>query len=237
MRCTNCGWENSEERINCEKCNSPLSTNNRKEYSMTDIYARRTVNENMASNIGMATVRYDVKNNTCTACGYPVLSNQEECPNCGHTVEAEDRKNNLQTCPKCNHTNQKEAIYCSHCGFELQKKEKLQKDYGRKTITPWEIQQPATSCTLTMIPNVNENIQTQALSFSGDEIILNRANTESGNMTITSKEQAVLIYEDKKWYIEDRSEHKTTFIHIAERVELKSGDMIVLGNRRFEFGE
>lgn len=25
MRCTNCGWENSGDRSNCEKCNSPLS--------------------------------------------------------------------------------------------------------------------------------------------------------------------------------------------------------------------
>ena len=24
MRCTNCGWDNPDENVRCEKCNSPL---------------------------------------------------------------------------------------------------------------------------------------------------------------------------------------------------------------------
>ena len=46
MRCTNCGWENSGDRSNCEKCNSPLSNYAMREHAVTDVYARRTVNEN-----------------------------------------------------------------------------------------------------------------------------------------------------------------------------------------------
>jgi len=86
-----------------------------------------------------------------------------------------------------------------------------------------------------MIPNANEEAVTSPLVFSGEEIILNRDNTDEGNMTITSKEQAVLTYENKKWYLQDRSEQKTTFV--TEKIELKPGDIIVLGNRRFEFDE
>ena len=56
-------------------------------------------------------------------------------------------------------------------------------------------------------------------------------------MTITSKEQAALTYENKKWYLQDRSEQKTTFVYTTEKIELKPGDIIVLGNRRFEFDE
>lgn len=47
MRCTNCGWENSGDRSNCEKCNSPLSNYAMREHAVTDVYARRTVNENI----------------------------------------------------------------------------------------------------------------------------------------------------------------------------------------------
>ena len=94
---------------------------------------------------------------------------------------------------------------------------------------------PANYCRLKAIPNDKETIQQGTLTFAGDVIVLNRGNTESENLTITSKEQAVLICEAGKWYIQDRSEHKTTFIHTSERVELQSGDVIMLGNRRFEF--
>lgn len=47
MRCTNCGWENSGDRSNCEKCNSPLSNYAMREHAVTDVYARRTVNESI----------------------------------------------------------------------------------------------------------------------------------------------------------------------------------------------
>lgn len=68
-----------------------------------------------------------------------------------------------------------------------------------------------------MIPNTNEEAVTSPLVFSGEEIILNRDNTDEGNMTITSKEQAVLTYENKKWYLQDRSEQKTTFVYTTEK--------------------
>ena len=99
------------------------------------------------------------------------------------------------------------------------------------------MQAPVCSCRLSMIPNTNEETPASPLVFSGEEIILNRDNTDEGNMTITSKEQAILTYENKKWYLQDRSEQKTTFVYTTEKIELKPGDIIVLGNRRFEFDE
>lgn len=56
MRCTNCGWENSGDRSNCEKCNSPLSNYAMREHAVTDVYARRTVNESIGLNVGRHTV-------------------------------------------------------------------------------------------------------------------------------------------------------------------------------------
>ena len=93
------------------------------------------------------------------------------------------------------------------------------------------------ACRLSLIRIVNAEAVTSPLVFSGEEIILNRDKTDEGNMTITSKEQAVLTYENKKWYLQDRSEQKTTFVYTTEKIELKPGDIIVLGNRRFEFDE
>lgn len=208
---------------------------------MTDVYARRTVNESVGVNIGRPTVYEQAEGEACPECGYPVRPDMAECPNCGHNGRvADDAASRSLNCPKCNHENRQDAFYCSHCGYELQRKEperQVRPDYGRKTITPWEMQKPMCSCRLTMIPNHNEEITTSPLSFSGEEILLNRSNTDADNLTITSKEQAVLTYENNKWYIQDKSEQRTTFVYTTEKIELKPGDIIVLGNRRFEFGE
>lgn len=241
MRCNNCGWENSGDRSYCEKCNSPLSNYAVREHAVTDVYVRRTVNESAGMNVGRPTVYEQGEGETCPECGYPMLPDMAECPNCGHSTSGQESSDSSSlNCPKCNHENRKDAFYCSHCGYELQKKEPakpVRPDYGRKTITPWEMQAPVCSCRLSMIPNNNEEVPAAPLSFSGEEILLNRSNTDADNMTITSKEQAVLTYENKKWYIQDRSEQKTTFVYTTEKIELKPGDIIVLGNRRFEFSE
>lgn len=212
-----------------------------REHAVTDVYARRTVNESIGINVGRPTVCEQGESENCPECGYPLLPGMSECPNCSHPRQASAEAGfRPQNCPKCNHENRRDAFYCSHCGFELQTKEPASQPrsgYGRKTITPWEMQAPVCSCRLSMIPNTNEETPASPLVFSGEEIILNRDNTDEGNMTITSKEQAILTYENKKWYLQDRSEQKTTFVYTTEKIELKPGDIIVLGNRRFEFDE
>ena len=242
MRCTNCGWENPADRSTCEKCNAPLSNYAMREHAVTDVYSRRTVNENVGVRVGRETVREEFGDSNCPKCGYPLLPDMRECPNCGYSaqpVAATDSA--VQLCPKCNHENRKDAFYCSHCGYELQKRgavRSVPSGYGRKTITPWEIQEPEPTCRLSMIPNPHEEgFSPVTLEFSGESVVLNRSNTDEENMTITSKEQAVLIYENKKWYIQDKSEQKTTFVYTSDKIELKPGDVIVLGNRRFEFSE
>ncbi len=42
--------------------------------------------------------------------------------------------------------------------------------------------------------------------------------------------------ENGKWYIKDASPLKTTYVCAKEKIELAPGDIIILGNRRFEFG-
>lgn len=69
----NCGWENSGDRSNCEKCNSPLSNYAMREHAVTDVYARRTVNENIGVNVGRPTVCEQGESENCPQCGYPLL--------------------------------------------------------------------------------------------------------------------------------------------------------------------
>jgi hypothetical protein len=103
--------------------------------------------------------------------------------------------------------------------------------FGRQTVRP----NKRNHCSLKLIPEEKEKISSVELSFSGEEIVLNRSNTEPDNPTITSKEQAVLTCEGKEWYIRDRSQLKTTYVQASDKIKLNAGDIIVLGDRRFQF--
>lgn len=76
---------------------------------------------------------------------------------------------------------------------------------------------------------------TDKKDFDALSVVLNRQNTEPDNNSITSHQQAVLSFENGKWYIEDKSSFKTTFIRVTKKTELEDGDIIVLGNREFKF--
>lgn len=88
---------------------------------------------------------------------------------------------------------------------------------------------------LTPVQKVNEPEAPASLSFQGQEAILNRANTDPENLSITSRQQASISRRDGKWVISDLSDQQTTFIHPANGHELRDGDMILLGNRLFIF--
>lgn len=93
------------------------------------------------------------------------------------------------------------------------------------------------SFSLMMMPDASEDFMPYASKFEGHEVKLNRSNTDRSNKTITSKEQARLVCINNKWYIEDRSEMKTTFVRSKHRIELHSGDTIMLGDRIFRFDD
>jgi uncharacterized Zn finger protein (UPF0148 family) len=133
------------------------------------------------------------------------------------------------TCSRCGYPVMEEATACPACG--TQKEIQKEADFGRQTIRPGR----RSHCSLTLIPEEKERIRPETFSFSGEEIILNRNNTEQDNPTITSKEQAALTYENRRWYIQDRSELKTTCVQASRKIEIQPGDIIILGDRRFEF--
>jgi RNA polymerase subunit RPABC4/transcription elongation factor Spt4 len=199
----------------------------------------------------------------CPQCGYRLRSHDKSCPNCGysfqseafgHTVndgakEKEEQQEQAaptkpagggqKTCPQCKTMVALTANFCAVCGHAFTVIEKPEKE----TLNPWAApvipppveEIPTYTCSLTIVPAEKETIETQPIVFSGKEIILTRGNTEPENQAITSKMQALLSYEDDKWFIEDRSQLRTTFVHAGEKRELKAGDVLILGNRRFIF--
>jgi ssDNA-binding Zn-finger/Zn-ribbon topoisomerase 1 len=231
MRCENCGWDNPEGNVRCEKCNVPLnnSMDSPREggvYNYTAFEGSGKLAE-ATGNIGKTLRESEALKNeeppvTCPKCNYRIRANEKSCPNCGEPLGREplESKNSDDIPKEAKKVNRDSPAWPNK----------------NKTVSPWAlIQNDTNTCSLTLLAAENEKTEATPIDFTGKEIILKRDNTEPGNLTITSKEQAALLYEDDKWFIEDRSEMKTTFIHVSEKKELKNGDIIILGNRRFIF--
>lgn len=149
-------------------------------------------------------------------------------------------------CDHCKKLVSAEFKFCPYCATEViqktiafRKKRKKVDNEDASSEKLLEVQQPEIlnlQCHLSLVPDDDEDLEAITNHYEGNNVILNRANTDSNNPTITSKQQAELIFENGNWFIENRSEYGTTFIAVNRRFQLMPGDVIMLGDRRFIFG-
>ncbi|MDO5395709.1 MAG: FHA domain-containing protein [Bacteroidales bacterium] len=224
MRCKNCGWPNEANIARCIKCNAPLQG------SMSD-FGRQ--NPTVPSSDGPVMLNATLRESSPSDAVNSSEKNPHNCPSCGYPVNPSGWE-----CPVC-HTRLN-----SICGDEARMVANDNPGSSRNngsgvraggTINPWAVPAQESFCTLQRIPWQTEKVTYEPVSYSGTSIALNRSNTDSNNNSITSREQAVITCENGEWYIENRSDMKTTLLRVDRRVKLEDGDVIVLGNRMFEF--
>lgn len=220
MRCSNCGWENSADASRCEKCNAPLghsgSTGNSygRGYSSSAASGEEsqvlkgTVPEGQIFGSGPAFGRSSIDGNVCSWCGYPLGRGMGACPRCGRTVSENQNPHSVPG-----------GSSSSRPG----------------TVNPWSRPQSLNECSLTPVPWEGDADACSPIKYSGSSIVLNRANTDPSNNTITSRVQAELVRENDGWYLTDKSELQTTYVHAGRKTKLEDGDIVILGNRRFVF--
>ncbi|MBO7476833.1 MAG: FHA domain-containing protein [Salinivirgaceae bacterium] len=218
MRCKSCGWENPAEAQKCAKCNAPLAGSmvgnaQPSGFSESARPLKATVRENFSS----APQPQQMADHYVCQCGYHVPNGANVCPACGTLVGAAQP----QAAPQ-------------------QMQRQGNPIVGGTVIGGFGIGVGAelgNTFTLKPIPFQNEQVQYQPITFTGDSVVLNRQNTESTNNTITSKEQAVIVHKNDGWYIDNHSAGKTTYIQVTHEMKINPGDIIILGNRAFEFGK
>lgn len=254
MRCNYCGFENESNVRVCIKCKhtitqQPISAygsyNNQPSYNDSELRRTRLQNTtNFSSNSARETVlqnhvRPGHESKTaiqaaCPLCHYPMNGNY--CANCGYEKGAEattskktlDIKNLTNTCQNCRKEVSAKYRFCPECGAKIES----------KTINPFAMSPKRSEhqCRLILLDENGQDLEDDvAQDLNGDTIILNRDNTEPTNRTISSKEQAVLAYENNEWTIQNRSEYEVTMVAANRKIGLQSGDIILLGNRRFRF--
>lgn len=250
MRCKNCGWENPDGSCKCERCSSPLENSvspsmerhndNRSEEAASRLrstvreasggYSRNS--EPFQSPVERQQASMNGSGCACSKCGYELSPSMNVCPQCGTPQKQapvqnrEFKANKEKHCSKCGGVVMAGARFCPTCGQQLR---------NSGTVNAWDNPQSGDFCSLRPISWSRENTQYNAISYSGERIVLNRANTDPNNQSITSHEQAVLTHDGKDWYIEDMSEQHSTMLRVSRKMKLQSGDVIALGNRLFEF--
>lgn len=214
MRCQFCGWENPETQSTCEKCNQPLQK------------TENFVNSTVAASSNLSPER---KTQVQTADSFNPKATVRE--------NAVKRPVDSSTCPKCGYALEGEDV-CPCCGESVSAKQSTVIDFKR-TVRPDHNQRfspepkELNGFRLTKLSRSEEAIDNKL--YEGDEVALNRDNTDPSNTSITSQVQAVVKNEDGKWMITDKSEFHSTFVQVSRPTELKDGDLILLGNQLFRF--
>lgn len=246
MRCKNCGWPNKPEEKNCVKCNSPLQGGEPEEIIVPaaderDVNLRMTVSENdifggvaQGASSGESFIgSTEEETEPCRKCGYPVRAGKERCPNCNYPMTPDNTRK------QPDHRNDSETDSRSRATRFAPGGDKQAP--ARGTINPYLMNnnqpEPEPKFSLKPVRKFDERTELPDREFEGEEIILTRSNTEPENPSITSREQAIISKADGKWFIEDRSDLGTTFVRAAGKIELHDGDIILLGDRLFEFHE
>jgi len=245
MRCDNCGWDNPDDNVKCEKCNVLLNSSGGRESYSRDVqeYAGddRNIKKTVFESGSAVAEQADIKTITrCPECGYPLRSSDDTCPDCGAFIDTDA----FDSAPAQADVDEREVKTVRYAAGKL--------PHAEATINPWEkaieeeiveeeeaepeeevIPEPVV-CYLKPLPRENE-AEKERVEFNEDTVVLNRDNTEPDNPTITSRQQAVLRYRDGKWYVEDLSELQTTFIRVKDPTEIKDGDILLMGDRQFLF--
>lgn len=194
-----------------------LTLNNNPEISWHMKKSRRTYN---GVHLNKKSNTQDVVEQSLTE--YKTIRVEEEVP----SVSEEK-----MLCHECGSKIAITCSFCPNCGV------RVHRPTIRRQIKNITETEPETKphCSLTIIPEEEENILPKRFEYEGNSIILNRENTEMSNRTITSKEQAEIVFDDGHWYLLDRSMLQTTYIQVNRKIEIIPDDIIVLGDRRFKF--
>lgn len=213
-RCEFCGWNSPDSARTCEKCGLPLAANG----LVRGMPDKKKVEQPAESPVAKAAEEMAEAMAGETPSGQPVAAVQPAGED-GETTRRPLTAAKTQVWQK---------------GTLMPKRHKgLRQGQGGQAVDV----DTEGRFTLMMMPDEDENFVPYAAKHEGHEVILNRSNTEATNKTITGKEQARLVNINNKWFIEDRSEMKTTFVRSSHPIELHSGDLILMGDRVFRFDD
>jgi len=226
MRCRNCGWDNPNGNVKCEKCNASMNdaivdvgAPPPYEFAQDDFNPRATV-----ATIETADFNPRATIIGCVSCGYPVRPDDATCPICGNSLSGNKKE------PEIEAATSKGAIIG---GTIIQgvnfNKEKTETE--RKKLTGFLVTY-SHALNGEFFP-LYEGKNYVGRSDSSNVII-------QGDSSVSEKHLSILYRTvDRKFKFKDEQSSNGTFINgeLIDEGELKNHDLIRIGSTQLVFME
>lgn len=234
MKCNNCGFQNNAELARCSKCNTELLVSRDSKLPQNNFDTLSGQSSDVFYVDPTGNLNKDQKPDffSKTLLGEQAKEPFIDRPNSRKTEETDG--STMNKCPNCSYPIMSVATICPNCNLDLKainstnKSSSINQQNYSGTIDPYSRKG------FSLRPIINGEPGNSSLEFNGTTQ-LNRENTIKDNMTITSKIQAEVKFENGEWFLIDKSEQKTTFIRPGEPIKLNKGDIILLGDTKFIF--
>jgi hypothetical protein len=242
MRCNECGYTNSDNGRICGKCKAPISGGGNANNAVPVVgnidsgkSTRKGANVNMPywddASVGQnlqqqSPINADdnsaknYKNCPNSSCGYILMPDATDCPNCDWTIAA--------TSPSV--SSPPEGVKKDIPPPIVQKQQ-----YGANPAKATMKLGSFNPMESTQKFSLTDNNTHQKNIFEGDVVEVNRANLDAKNMAISSKVHARFIYENGIWYITDESSNQATFMQVTHKMPLENGATLIMGNKILKF--
>lgn len=237
MRCDNCGWSNPEGLTKCQKCNQELLPP-----------VSNAINQTVLDPNRQSAASQQSPSVSCPRCGYPLSSANSFCPNCGtqiqHDTPAEQPvyAKTVRVLPDefLDEPAEQKPVEAPLKATVREIPVKLMDNNYSKTVRvlPEEMlvnEEPAEP-SFRLVPMDNFDGATAAVkefngavaTVAGDSLVENGGYMPDGL-------EVEFTCEDGQWSVTDKGASKAVFVSASHPVKIQSGDIIVIGNRRFIF--
>lgn len=243
MRCDNCGWNNPEGLSKCQKCNQELSSVIRGDevVSQNMNYTVMDQGRNRVSGEG------DVyqKSVACPKCGYPTGTGISFCPNCGleinrNEVSGRNVKSTVRDIPEDLYVDDVNAVNVSP---EFKKTVRGDVAGMKATIRDIPSEMIADPCpapkqthSFKLVPMDNfDGFVQNVLEFDGKNVTVGQTEISGKEESVPDDVYAAFEFSDGQWQVQDKSGGCAVYVRASRGIRLESGDIVVIGNRRFIF--
>ncbi|GAA4438809.1 hypothetical protein GCM10023188_34620 [Pontibacter saemangeumensis] len=206
MRCYTCGFSNAEGNKVCEKCGTKLNA--------------------QAPAVAVAPPKNQAQKTQME--GIPTMRGT----NSQQPAWDLDTDEKLR-CVACGHYPLRSKVSmespCPNCGTTGEKKDKPVTN-GTMSFSNLIF---ATSAAAPTTPKVTlvDIATNKAVEFEGEDVVLNRANLNPSDQSISSGQHVQLVKEKGTWHVSDLSSNHATFIQVTDKVAVEAGTHILIGNR------
>jgi hypothetical protein len=165
----------------------------------------------------------------CIKCGYYLAANSKTCPSCKTAVEIAD-----PAPAETGKTGDTPVAPADNIAGEPGNAAPAEHNVFKGTIDPYRQHVSVPACKLKRMQSPGEHEPAQPIVIEEGEHHLNRESLDPRNNTISSDRQVLLFFKEGQWFVQDESKLQTTFIRVQSPVALKTGDILLLGDRKFE---